>query len=86
MNDEATCYYEDMIDNLSYGHRFIQKEFGIDYIPTAGWQIDPFGHTLVQLKIFSQMGYSSWFLGRIDYQDREKRKIERSLEHIQNIP
>ena len=25
MNDEATCYYEDMIDNLTYGHRFIKN-------------------------------------------------------------
>ena len=46
MNDEATCYYEDMIDNLANGHRFIKKEFGQEYLPTIGWQIDPFGHTL----------------------------------------
>ena len=46
MNDEATCYYEDMIDNLTYGHRFIKNYFGIENIPTVGWQIDPFGHTI----------------------------------------
>lgn len=37
--------------------------------PTVGWHIDPFGHTNTQAALFSQMGFSSWFLGRIDFQD-----------------
>lgn len=43
MNDEANPYYEDIIDQMSYGHRFLKKEFGVT--PTIGWHIDPFGHS-----------------------------------------
>ena len=37
MNDEATVYYQDAIDNLSWGHHFILNEFGKEYIPKIGW-------------------------------------------------
>lgn len=45
MNDEATPYYEDIIDNMSWGHQWILEKFGKKAIPTIGWQIDPFGHS-----------------------------------------
>jgi hypothetical protein len=45
MNDEATTYYEDIIDNLSYGHWWIEQNIGVEFIPSIGWQIDPFGHS-----------------------------------------
>jgi lysosomal alpha-mannosidase len=41
MNDEASCYYEDIIDQMTLGHQFLKKTF--DYAPTVGWHIDPFG-------------------------------------------
>ncbi len=37
MNDEATPYYEDIIDNLSWGHQWILENFGIDAVPKIGW-------------------------------------------------
>jgi len=43
MNDEATAYYEDIIDQLSDGHKFLFQEFNITV--KIGWQIDPFGHS-----------------------------------------
>lgn len=30
MNDEATCYYEDIIDNMTQGHQWILENFGIE--------------------------------------------------------
>ncbi len=72
MNDEATAYYEDIIDQMTIGHKFVMDNFNIT--PTVGWHIDPFGHTNTQAALFSQMGFSSWFLGRIDFQDYLKRK------------
>ena len=75
MNDEATTYYEDIIDNMSWGHQWIIENFGEKAIPTIGWQIDPFGHSQAMVSLFSQMGFDGWFFGRMDYQDRQRRNL-----------
>ncbi|XP_057730935.1 probable alpha-mannosidase At5g13980 [Arachis stenosperma] len=81
MHDEATTHYIDMIDQTTLGHHFIKQEFG--KTPRIGWQIDPFGHSAVQAYLLSaQVGFDSLFFARIDYQDRAKRKDEKSLEVV----
>lgn len=81
MHDEASPHYIDMIDQTTLGHRFIKEEFGVT--PRIGWQIDPFGHSAVQAYLLgAEVGFDSLFFGRIDYQDRIKRKKEKSLEVI----
>ncbi|KAJ0110577.1 hypothetical protein Patl1_02544 [Pistacia atlantica] len=81
MHDEAVTHYIDMIDQTTLGHRFIKNEFGVT--PRIGWQIDPFGHSAVQAYLLgADVGFDSLFFGRIDYQDRTKRKNEKSLEVI----
>ncbi|XP_057868913.2 alpha-mannosidase isoform X2 [Cryptomeria japonica] len=81
MHDEATTHYIDMIDQTTLGHRFIKKEFG--KIPCIGWQIDPFGHSAVQAYLLgTELGFDSLFFGRIDYQDRQKRKDQKTLEVV----
>ncbi|CAK8568726.1 unnamed protein product [Lathyrus sativus] len=70
-----------MIDQTTLGHRFLKEEFGVT--PRIGWQIDPFGHSAVQAYLLgAEVGFDSLFFGRIDYQDRTKRKKEKSLEVI----
>ncbi|CAG2123534.1 unnamed protein product, partial [Medioppia subpectinata] len=78
----ATPHYSMIIDQMSYGHRWINRTFGPDFLPTTGWQIDPFGHTREYGSILSQMGFNALFQGRIDYQDKEKRMKEKSMEMI----
>ncbi|XP_048233937.1 probable alpha-mannosidase At5g13980 isoform X2 [Ricinus communis] len=81
MHDEAVVHYIDMIDQTTLGHRFIKNEFGV--IPRIGWQIDPFGHSAVQAYLLgAEVGFDSLYFGRIDYQDRAKRKIQKSLEVV----
>lgn len=81
MHDEAATHYIDMIDQTTLGHRFIKEEFGV--APRIGWQVDPFGHSAVQAYLLgAEIGFDSLFFGRIDYQDRAKRKIEKSLEVV----
>ncbi|WCJ40236.1 Alpha-mannosidase [Euphorbia peplus] len=81
MHDEAVTHYIDMIDQTTLGHRFIKKDFGVT--PRIGWQIDPFGHSAVQAYLLgAEVGFDSLFFGRIDYQDRAKRKNEKSLEVV----
>ncbi|KAA8531358.1 hypothetical protein F0562_006067 [Nyssa sinensis] len=81
MHDEAAPHYIDMIDQTTLGHRFIKEEFNVT--PRIGWQIDPFGHSAVQAYLLgAEVGFDSLFFGRIDYQDKAKRKNEKSLEVI----
>ncbi|CAN1243882.1 Probable alpha-mannosidase At5g13980 [Linum perenne] len=81
MHDEAVTHYIDMVDQTTLGHRFLKREFGVT--PRIGWQIDPFGHSAVQAYLLgAEVGFDSLFFGRIDYQDREKRKDEKSLETV----
>ncbi|XAR50386.1 Alpha-mannosidase [Bertholletia excelsa] len=81
MHDEAAPHYIDMIDQTTLGHRFIKAEFNVT--PRIGWQIDPFGHSAVQAYLLgAEVGFDSLFFARIDYQDRAKRKNEKSLEVI----
>lgn len=81
MHDEAAAHYIDMIDQTTLGHRFIKEVFGIT--PRIGWQIDPFGHSAVQAYLLgAEVGFDSLFFARIDYQDRAKRKDEKSLEVV----
>jgi len=78
--DEACSYYEDLVDNFILGHRWLNDEFGVD--PNIGWQIDSFGHSATVGALMAQAGYDAFFFGRIDYQDWEKRRDEKSLETI----
>lgn len=81
MHDEAAPHYIDMIDQTTLGHRFIKAQFNVT--PRIGWQIDPFGHSAVQAYLLgAEVGFDSLFFGRIDYQDRAKRKGEKGLEVI----
>ena len=51
MSDEATVHYEDFIENMRAGHRFLKEEF--DYVPNIGWHIDPFGHHSASAALFA---------------------------------
>ncbi|XP_021907952.1 alpha-mannosidase [Carica papaya] len=81
MHDEATCHYIDMIDQTTLGHRLLKEHF--NKTPRAGWQIDPFGHSAVQAYLLgAELGFDSVHFARIDYQDRAKRKDDKSLEVV----
>ncbi|PWA40843.1 alpha-mannosidase [Artemisia annua] len=81
MHDEAATHYIDMIDHTTLGHGLLKSIFNIT--PRAGWQIDPFGHSAVQAYLLgAELGFDSLHFARIDYQDRAKRKIDKSLEVI----
>jgi len=71
MHDEACPIYEDMINNMMYGQDFVLKEFGVK--PRIGWQIDPFGHSNTNARLFYEMGFDAMFFGRMDEAERNKR-------------
>ncbi|KAL4461952.1 hypothetical protein ABPG74_000797 [Tetrahymena malaccensis] len=80
MHDEATAYFEDMIENMTVGHLWVQEQFKI--IPTIGWQLDPFGHQNSNAALYSQMGLNAQWFARIDYQDYAQRQQNQGFEMI----
>ncbi|KAL3525252.1 hypothetical protein ACH5RR_013624 [Cinchona calisaya] len=81
MHDEAATHYIDMIDQTTLGHQLVKSQFNIT--PRAGWQIDPFGHSAVQAYLLgAELGFDSIHFARIDYQDRAKRKDDKTLEVV----
>ena len=57
MHDEACPTFEDMIDNMMIGHDFAKAEFGV--APRVGWQIDAFGHSNTNTRLFAEMGFDA---------------------------
>ncbi|KAK8811390.1 hypothetical protein WA158_003124 [Blastocystis sp. Blastoise] len=80
MTDEAGAHYEDIINEMTLGHKYIYDEFGIR--PTVGWHIDPFGHSSQVASLYSQMGFDGYSIFRIHYDDVERRKENKTLEFI----
>ena len=57
MHDEACPSYDDMLINMQHGHAFLLAEFGVR--PTIGWQIDTFGHSTANARLFAEMGFDA---------------------------
>ncbi|KAK9786492.1 hypothetical protein WJX73_000911 [Symbiochloris irregularis] len=78
-HDEAAAHYVAMIDQTTRGHRWLNATFG--KLPTAGWQIDPFGHSSTHASLLcGYLGFDALFFGRADYQDMERRRKTKELE------
>ncbi|XP_057366002.1 lysosomal alpha-mannosidase-like [Daphnia carinata] len=82
MNDEATAYYVDIIDQMSLGLIALNDTFGECGRPRIAWQIDPFGHSREQANLFAEMGYDGLFFGRLDHEDKKERTSKRTMEMI----
>ena len=72
MHDEACPTYSDMIANMAKGHEFIAKNFPGNH-PKIGWQIDPFGHSNTNARLFAEIGFDALFFARIDNDDKRRR-------------
>ena len=64
MHDEACPIYEDMINNMMVGQQWVLEEFGVK--PAIGWQIDPFGHSNANARLYYEMGFDAMFFARAD--------------------
>ena len=81
MHDEATTHFMGMIDQTTVGHDFLKKE--LEYIPSVGWQLDPFGHSSTQASLMtSESGFNALYFGRIDYQDLSQRHSSKNCEGV----
>ena len=82
MNDEGCTHYNAIIDQMTYGLKFIEDNFGLDARPRIAWHIDPFGHSAEQASLFSQMSFDGFFFARIDYADKALRAKEQRMEMV----
>jgi lysosomal alpha-mannosidase len=80
MNDEASTHYNAIIDQMTLGLQFIDKNFGSKARPKVAWHIDPFGHSAEQASLFAQMSFEGFFFARINYEDMKKRTVEQRME------
>ena len=80
MTDEAAANYEDIINQMTLGAKFIYDEFGVR--PTVGWSIDPFGHSKEVEALYSAMGLDAWGINRVHYADKEERTKNQKLEFV----
>ncbi|CAI8011181.1 Lysosomal alpha-mannosidase [Geodia barretti] len=82
MNDEAATDYNAIIDQMSIGLRFVEENFGPSARPRVGWHIDPFGHSSQMASIHSQLGMDGFFFARIDYDDKNQRLSDKTMEMV----
>merc|ERR1711962_209448 len=64
--------------------KYLSDQFGQCAHPRIAWQIDPFGHSKEQARIFSNMGMDGLFFARADWRDKDQRKDNKSLHMIWN--
>jgi len=77
-NDEATAYFEDVMDNFIMGHRWLKDNLNLD--PRIGWHVDSFGTSSTHAALLAQAGYDGLFFSRADYIDRAKRINDQALQ------
>ena len=81
-NDEATTHYTAIIDQMTLGFQLLNDTFGEMAIPKVAWQVDPFGHSKEQAKLFYELGMDGLFVGRVDFEEKDTRARDKSLEMI----
>ena len=75
--DEACPTYNELLENINIGHKFLYEEFGI--VPKVAWLIDEFGHSSVNAELFSEMCFTSLNLGRASDKDKHHRRESKEL-------
>ena len=82
MNDEAATHYNAIVDQMTLGFKFLEDTFGSCARPRVAWHIDPFGHSKEQANLFAEMGFDGFFFARLDYDDKNKRLKEKTMEML----
>jgi len=71
MNDEPLALWSDVIDQVTLGHRYLQKELGEIARVRHGWQIDMFtGYSSVTPTLWALMGYDATVIRFAGYQNQ----------------
>lgn len=63
-NDEAICYYDDIIEQYTVGMNWLYEQFG--YVGRVGWATDCFGHSHSQAALLNELGMEMQGIERFD--------------------
>ena len=80
MNDEAGTHVGAIVDQMTWGHRFLNDTFGPSALPTVSWQIDPYGHSAAYADLVQAMGFDAFVGQKISNQVHDLRAANKSLE------
>ena len=80
MHDEATTHYLSQVEQMTEGHEWLLKEFGVK--PRFAWQIDPFGYTMTSPTMFAKMGFEAVVHNRIYHVLKQEWREKQHLEYI----
>lgn len=85
MTDEANVHVYAMVDQLIEGHQWLADN--LNYTPTTGFSIDPFGHGSTLPYLLAASGFDGTIIQRIHYAWKEflARRQYGTDEHIQQI-
>jgi len=79
-HDEATTSYDDIINNMYWGHSYLLLYFEV--LPSVGWQVNAFGHSATNARLFAEMGLDAIFFARMDWQDKQRRLGQQEMEFL----
>lgn len=79
-NDEASSHPVSVIDQITEGHDYILKNFGVR--PRIGWQIDPFGHSAATPQVFREIGLEAMVINRIHFSLKADLKAQSGMEFL----
>ena len=62
------------------GHQFLRNEFG--FVPRIGWNIDAFGHSTANARLFADFGFDAMFFARLDMEDKAEKVKDRAMDFL----
>jgi len=65
---------------MMIGHEFIKKTFNVT--PKIGWDIDTFGHSDTNTRLFAQMGFEAMFFSRLDQPEKASRSKSKAMNYL----
>ena len=80
MQDEADTELSAVINQMTFGHEFLLREFGVK--PQIGWHIDPFGASSVTPTLWALTGFKAFVINRMDFRLKAEWIKDRALEFV----
>ncbi|KAG5207831.1 hypothetical protein JEQ12_017595 [Ovis aries] len=80
MRDEVVTHVNDQTFQLTEGHGFLYKTFGIR--PQFSWQVDSLGTSATTPTLFALAGFSGHIISRIDYDLKEAMQKDQEMQFV----